>query len=110
MHYFFLLKFARINVWRSLWPSTLCNRIITHLNIILRMDRSHRKLDVPHPEVGFIVAWAAETLVVVLAVDALVVVLAAGALAVTVHHQLQAASEANYAPPHTPRLSQERQL
>ena len=97
-------------MWRSLWPSTLCNRIITHLRIILRIDQSHRKLDVPLPEVGFVVAWAAETLVAVLAVDALVVVLAAGALAVTVHHQLEAASEANGAPPHMPRLSQERQL
>ena len=71
----------------------------------------------PVPEVGFVVAWVAETLVVALAVDALVVVLAAGALAVAVHHQrqlqLQADFEAfhpNGAPLHTPRLSQERQL
>ena len=107
-------------MWRSLWPSTLCNRIITHLNIILQMDRSHRTLDVPLPEVGFVVAWVAETLVVALAVDALVVALAvdalvvalaAGALAVAVHHQRQLQLQAsNGAPPHTPRLSQERQL
>lgn len=67
----------------------------------------------PVLEVGFVVAWVVETLVVALAVEAPVVALAAGVLAVAVR-QLQPDSvpffRPTFARPHMPRLPQEWKL